>query len=937
MKEEQPTYKKKLIEVAIPLGAINNASLKEKSIRQGHPSTIHLYWARRPLSTCRAIIFSSIIDDPSEHPELFPTPKEVKKERQRLFQLMERFVKWENINDKKVLQAAINEIKKQSKKPLALLDPFCGGGSIPLEAQRLGLEAYGSDINPVAVLITKSLIELPQLCWDMEPINPESHNHTLNNSNWKGTAGLIEDIKYYGAQLRDMSENIISEKYPPYEVTADLLKENKILLEDGHKIGDKIPCAAWVWARTVYCNNPACNNKFPLVRSFTLSSKLNKEIYVKYSIEKSRIRYTIHKGTSSPLGTINRNGATCPFCNQVNSLKYIREQFQEKRDDVDLLAVIAEGTRKKLYLSPPLQHIEVTKRIIVEDNPAEELQGKCKVSVPLYGMRTFGDLFTSRQLLAITTLINCLPKVHANILSDCSDSRDKEEYAKIISTYLAFAITKGANYWSSLCAWHSGREVIMSTFGRQALAMVWDFTEANPFGNSSGNFYQGIKQICKVVANSSNNGKGNVLQLEVCAGRNMSIKPIVSTDPPYYDNICYADLSDFFYIWFRRSLTQFYPDLFSTLLTPKKSELIASPFRFKSKKEGKEYFEQGMADAFAAIKKIHNDQYPLTVFYAFKQSEHETNDDSLKRSFTGWETMLEGLLKAGFMITGTLPVRTELITSLKKNVSALASSIVIVCRPKSKDSQISTRREFITTLKKELPSALKSLQEAGIAPVDMAQSAIGPGMAVFSRYSKILEADGTPMSVRTVLQIINQELDSYFSEQEADMDKETRFCISWYEQYCWKEGPFGDANTLSNAKGTAVNALDQAGVIYAKAGKVRLLKRTELDINWDPTTDKKLTVWECVQYLIKALEDKGEAGAAEILKKIGGLSEPVKELAYRLYALCEKKGWTEDALAYNSLISSWQTVTDKAQFAAEVSESTKKKIKEKSQKKLTDI
>ena len=932
---DSTSYKKKLIEVAVPLDIINKASVKEKSIRHGHPSTIHLYWARRPLATCRAVIFSSIIDDPSENKDLFPTEKDIVRERKRLFKIIENFVDWENINEKKFADDAIKEIKKQTKEKLILLDPFCGGGSIPYEAQTLGIDSIGSDINPVAVLITKSLIEIPQMFWGKKPINPDSNSQTLKEISWDGPNGLIEDTKYYGEKLNNIVFEKVGKYYPDYELTDDNFEDNTNLKKEKYNVGDKLKTVAWVWARTVQCSNPACNKIVPLVRSFLLKKNNNKLTYIFYTIKNGELIYKIKEDSNEPpQGTISRNGAICPFCESKLPLSYIRDQFQKKKNGEELLTVITEGHRKKIYLPPKKLHKEIAHSLNIKSKPSEALQGKCKVSVPLYGMKTFGDLFTDRQINTITVFIDSLKEIQQIILEDSKDNRDEKEYAKAIITYLTFAINKGANYWSSLCAWHSGREVIMSTFGRQALAMVWDYTEANPFSNSSGNFYQGVIQICKVISNTSNNAKGLVQQLDVYADRSLSSKPIISTDPPYYDNICYADLSDFFYIWLRKALSDYYPELFGTVLTPKEQELVASPFRFKTVNESKEFFEEGIFKAFSYIKMIHNENYPITIFYAFKQSEEETESELKVSSSTGWETMLEGLLKTGFMITGTLPVRTELITSLKKNVSALASSIVIVCRPRSSSEPLATRREFITTLKKELPSALKNLKEAGIAPVDFAQSSIGPGMGIFSRYSKVLEADGTNMSVRTALQIINQELDVYLTEKESEMDTLTRFCIAWFEQFGWNEGPFGDANTLATAKGTAVNALEQAGIIFAKAGKVRLFKRDELKEEWDPTTDNRLTVWECVQYLIRKLEIEGEAGAANILKKIGGLSEPVKELSYRLYSICEKKGWAEDALAYNSLISSWQSVADKAQFAAGIDEETKKRLKDKSQRTL---
>ncbi|MFH1471760.1 MAG: DUF1156 domain-containing protein [Nanoarchaeota archaeon] len=919
------TYKKKLIEVAIPLDDINKASYIEKSIRHGHPSTLHLWWARRPLSTTRAVLFASIIDDPSNYLE----PKEAKKKRKELFKIIRELVQWNKFNDKNLLKKVQEELKISNQNNLYVLDPFAGGGTIPLAAQSLGLNPLAGDLNPIAVLITKSLITLPAVVKDYPCVSqPAKSKISLDSSH---CAGLVQDLRHYAEIIKKQSFSEIGNYYPKA------------------KNGETV--VAYICSRTVKCPNPACGKDTPLIKSKIISKKHQKGIEIVINKENFSFKIMALNNMKDLVGTVSRTGAKCVHCSSHILLNHIRDQGKKGLMGSKLMTVITEGKKGKNYLdSNQIDHVEIKDSLITWKPEFNLPNNKRDFKTPNYGLLKFSDLFTKRQLLCLNTFASKISEIKTSIKKDADffystnpiyKKFDSETYANIVITYLAFAFDKILDYNSTICTWHNGREGIAHTFGKQALPMTWDFAEINPFSNSSGNWTSATEWIIKVLENLPLEPKGDVKNYDAAAILNTCDKqPIVSTDPPYYDNISYADLSDFFYVWLRRILGNIYPDLFSTLLVPKEPEIVAMAYRFNNEKsKADKHFTSRLEETFKLIKASANVNYPLTVYYAFKQQESSSDEQGpIHIASTGWETMLNSLIHSGYMITGTWPMNTEYANrpiGLKTN--ALASSIVLVCRPRSDSAHISTRRDFINSLKKELPSALNNLQESGIAPVDLAQSTIGPGMAVFSRYSKVLEADGNPMSVRTALQIINQELDTYFTEQESDMDKETRFCIAWYEQFGWNEAPFGDANKFASAKGTAVNALEQAGVIYAKAGKVRLLKRTELDINWDPTTDKKLTVWECVQYLIKALEDKGEVGAAEILKKIGGLSESVKELAYRLYALSEKKGWTEDGLAYNALISSWQSVTDKAQFGADASEKTKKNLKDKSQKTLHDI
>lgn len=903
------TYKKKLIEVALPLEEINKACVHEKSVpRRGHPATMHLWWARRPLAAARAIIFASLVDDPSNYMQ----GKKAEKERSRLFKLISQLVKWENTSNDKLLGKAIDQIKQSNNNIPPLLDPFCGGGTIPLEGQRLGLKIYAQDLNPIPVIIAKSLIDLPTKYSGRPASNPIAKKENIGN--WNHLNGLIADIKKYGSQINDEAKEILNKYYP--------------------ESPNKETIVAWIWARSIKCPNPICNKDTPLIKSFWLSTKEKKPIWINYKVEKGELIFWIERKKGKPSdNVVTRNGAKCLHCNSHIDFKHVRNEASKGRMNQKLIGIVTDAVRSRNYI--PGDKIQESIALKVPDVPNIDMDLPEKAlgfRIQNYGMKKFRDLFTKRQLLVLYTISDLILKKRDQILID---SNNDEEYADAVITYLSFARDKLCDWSSSICSWIPRIEGVRPTFPRPAISMSWDFVEINPFSNSIGNFLNHLNWVGEGLKNLPKKcKKGTVVQGDA----RVSLPDgqfIISTDPPYYDNIGYADLSDFFYVWLRLTLKKAYPNIFSTLLTPKAQELIANPFRCEgSRDKANKFFLEGLRDSFKLISSRADKNYPITIYYAFKQIENEEE----KTHSTGWEAMLEGLLSSNLKIVGTWPIRTERVGRARDfSSNALASSIVIVCRPRSETASISTRRELIKNLKKELPPALKNLQEAGIAPVDMAQSAIGPGMAVFSRYSKVLEADGTPMSVRTALQIINQELDSFLTEQESDMDRETRFCVAWYKQFGWKEGPFGDANTLATAKGTAVNALDTAEVVYAKAGKVRLLKRSELDDDWDPTTDKKLTVWECVQHLIKRLDQEGEDSAAKIIRKIGGLAESVKELTYRLYSMCEKKGWTEDGVAYNSLISSWQSISDKAQHYDKVSEETKKRLKDKTQKKLNDL
>lgn len=881
-------YKKKLIEVALPLEAINKESAREKSIRHGHPSTLHLWWARRPLATARAVIWSSLVDDPSSHPEEFPTEEAQTKERERLFAILEKLVKWENSNDPVILAEAKAEIMKSTNgNPPALLDPFAGGGSIPLEAQRLGLKAYAGDLNPVAVMINKAMIEIPPKFAGQPPINPDSRKMDPDGVGYTGASGLAKDVRYYGEWMKEEAFKRIGHLYPKVK----------------DEFGQEHTAIAWIWTRAVKCPNPACGCEMPLASSFQLSTKKGKEAFIYPIVEGKEIRYEVRKGKNAPKPPKTARGAKfkCICCGESTTPDFIKGEAQAGRMSAVLMAVVAEGNNERIYLSPNEKHVEIADIDKPDDYPTGALSDDRRaIWCPIYGLDTFDKLFTNRQLTALVTFCQLVTEAEEKIKADGASL----EYAQAIAVYLAFAVDKGTNYWSSCCAWHKSAEKMMSTFARQGIPMVWDYAEANPFSNSSGNWLLGVTQSEKMCERLGIGKKGFAEQRDAqidCGLRNI----MVSTDPPYYDNIGYADLSDFFYIWLRQPLKRSYPNLFATMLVPKATELVAIPYRFNgNKQKAVAFFEAGMIQTFKRIYSYTCADIPVSVYYAYKQSDNEGDTTAS----TGWETMLSAIVQTGFTLTGTWPVRTELTTALKGNVNALASSIVLVCRKRSPDAPTTTRRDFINSLKRELKPALQKLQASNIAPVDMAQSAIGPGMGVYSRYSKVLEADGTPMSVRSALQIINQELDLYFTEQDGELDSESRFCVDLYTQHAFNDIKFGEADVLARAKNTSVDKMVSSGLIYAQKGVVRLLTREEI-----PKAVGEEYIWLLAQQLTRALEKDGVTGVANITCNIL-TSEPerAKALAYRLYTVAENKGWAKEAYAYNSLVIAWPEIQSKA-------------------------
>jgi putative DNA methylase len=838
------TTKKKLIEVALPLEAINRESAAEKKnpFLKGHPRGLHHWWARRPLAACRAVLFAQLVDDPSSHPEEFPTSTEQEQERLRLFDVLERLIRWENRNSEDVLQEARAEILKScGGHPPAILDPFAGGGSIPLEAQRLGLVALAGDLNPVAVLINRAQIEFPVRWAGREPVNPSTGERFAFGQS-RRAQGLASDVSYYGNWMNEKARETLLNHFP------------SVRLVDGSTGTVK----AWIWARTVTCPNPACRQSAPLARSFWLCKRKGAETWVEAETRKNGVRFSVVRSGGGPTidGTVNRSGAVCLFCGQPIPFSHIRTEGQRHALGTQLMATVVQGARRRVYVSPEREQEDaanVARSGYLADTELFDWPGR--INVVRYGILKHGDLFTSRQLLVMSTLSALVSDARSEVERDAGRAglakNEAKEYSNDVATYLGMAVSRLAAYENSACIWHQTSEIVIHVYSRQSIAMTWDFVETNPFG-AGLDFMSAVGWVTDPLATLPPPSSQVGIVAAAAAQQTSSEwashgQVVVATDPPYYDNIPYSDVADLFYVWLRASLREIVPGLFDTLLTPKADELVANPYRLGGKAKAERFFEEGLFRAFANMRVLQAEDYPLTIFYAFKQAEGDSRDGAV--ASTGWETMLEGLLRAGFMITATWPMRTELETALKKSMSVLASSIVLTCRSRTDDAPVTDRRALLRALRSELPLALSNLQQAMIAPVDLAQAAIGPGMAVFSRYSKVVEADGSSMSVRTALGLINQVLDETLAEQEGDFDAETRWVVAWFEQNGLNQGPFGVAETLSKAKNTSIDGLVRAGLLESKAGKVRLLERWELDDDWDPTSDARLTVWEVTQYL----------------------------------------------------------------------------------------
>ena len=906
------TYRKKLIEVNIPLQAINQESAKDASLTHGHPSTLHRYWARRPLAACRAIIFASMVDDPSECTDEFPTESDQNAERKRLHEIIKRLIIWKNSNDENILAEARFEIafsvarnngenldtfrERYKNDPKAILqylndhcpavyDPFCGGGSISLEAQRLGLRARGSDLNPLPVLLTKAMIELPPKFHNQPPVNPDADLMGISDDMpWKGTAGLADDIRYYGAWMREEAYKRIGHLYP------------KVQLPNG----TAATVVAWLWTRTVPCQNPACGIHMPLMKTFQLSQKKGNEHWTKPIVcrDANTFLFSVQSNNIGvPENGTVKNGAYCIACGTAVDWDYIREKGETNEMEQKMIAIVAEGNRRKLFLSPTSEHVQVAYSAKPEWRPIGKLPEQAiGISAQLYGFTDWHKLFTDRQTNTLHTFGNLLSEVYSQI----QQYETKDGYADAVYTYLCFAVGKMIETNCSFAWWQDPR--VRTIFSSHRIQMTWSFAEANPFSTSTQNWMSQVQSVAAAIMKlPTSSNRGEVYQADASTTTHVTDAPVIVTDPPYYKNIGYADLSDFFYVWLRPLLRATYPELFGGMMTPKDEEITASP-RFKS---AKKHFEESLSKALLKQRKHCSNEFPSSIFYAYKQQEEE--HDGI--TSTGWETMLTAVVNAGFKIISTWPMRTEQAKAQKTGKNALTSSIVLVCRPRSEDALTITRNEFLQELKKELPPELERLTRIGnIRPVDLAQAAIGPGMEIYSRYSRIIRVSGEIVPIREVLMHINNEIAAYLEKETGELDPESQFCLTWLYQHGYTEGNFGDAETLSKAKDVNIAAMHNK-VLLSQRGKVRLLKVAEYA---DRENSEDMTAWEgclrMVWHLSGAEGSAGISGCAAVARAMRDF-ESAKRLARVLYDYYEKRGDAVSASDFNNLVTEWQYIS----------------------------
>ncbi|OZC29685.1 DUF1156 domain-containing protein [Gordonia polyisoprenivorans] len=908
--DAQQVGRRKLIEVSIPLQTINQESVREKQpFTRNHPRSLHPWWSRKPLVIARSVLFAQLVDDPSTRPDLYPTKDEQQREKKKLFEIMERLAVWENSNNESLLKEAHQKILESTDgNPPAVIDIFAGGGSIPLEAQRLGLEAHAADLNPVAVLINKALIEIPSRFIGSPPVSLPTTQGTAQI--WPRSTGLAEDVQNYGRHLRRLVEQRVQSFYPKKEL-AD---------------GRTVTVTAWIWARIVTCPNPECRIDMPLTSKWWLAKKKGKEAFVAPIINGTHVTYRVTNDHSlfpktGSDGTVGRHGAICIRCGAAVDFSYIRAEGQAGSLRERLIAIAAEGPdKRRIYLSADDSDQESAETTISVNRPLGKLPDKALgFRVQAYGFKNYADLFSNRQAAFLEALFGELETVRTMVQKDAlaadmppGEPLDKggsgaNAYAEAVTVYLALAASRYSEMSSTLCSWNQTNENIRSAFSLHAVPMIWDYAEVNPIGRIS------IENSIKAASSTLRNLRpipGSSAFQEDSQAAALPARAIISTDPPYYASIGYADLSDFFYIWLRSPLKSIYPSLFTTLLVPKQQELVANQFRHHGSTQAREFFVAGFTRVFENLRDNSDGTEVATVYYAQKEGAAD-----LPGTASGWETVLEAIIRSGWTVKATWPMRSERPErTVARGSNALASSILLALRPRSTDAPRIDRRGFLSALRNDLPLKLRELQQGSIAPVDLPQATIGPGMEVFSQYSQVIDDDGKPMTVSSALQSINAVLDEVLTELENDYDKETRFALTWFRQSAFATGRFGDAESVANARGVNLDELQRDGILTKGGGKVALIAPSDMPADYDPSTDTSISQWEVVMHLTRTLADSGVPAAAALLGRVPQSVDwdLCKELASLLFKLAEDQKKTKLAVDFNNLGAAWNDIARQA-------------------------
>ena len=1036
--------RRKLIEVALPLDAVNRAATREKLVRHGHPSALHLWWTRRPQAAARAVIFSQMVDDPSEYvDELLADPqtrlaasRELERlrksvptetyspgsggggaavprnqvrepddlapaqaasralremaatlERERLFKLVEELVQWENTANEDVLNRAQNEIRRSWRRACSVHeihresmdsegnssvwklfnsdklpefhDPFAGGGALPLEAQRLGLSVHASDLNPVAVLISKAMIEIPPRFVHQPPVNPDATgNPTVVAREPSRAQGLAEDTRYYGNWIRDEAERRIGNLYPKVEITPQIVRERPDLEPYARR---KLTVVAWLWARTVKSPHPEfAEVDVPLASSFMLSTRKGREAYVEPVVEAPRYRFAVKTGKPADGGAarggtrLSSRAFRCLLSGDPITYEYIDDEANAGRMKERLMAVVLAGDRTRIYLSPMPEAEAVARSaepVWKPDTPslgtwASNAQGR------RYGFETFGDYFTPRQLVALTTFSDLVAEAIAHVRRDAigaglpDDGKPLRDggtgataYAEAVDVYLAFALSRLADRGSTICTWSADRESIRSTFVRQAIPMTWDYAELNPIPGGVGGFPGAIRWIADSIAGATvntaridtprgvsqattarNDGPasgsrvafGSAVQADATR-QILSVNRVVSTDPPYYDNVGYADLSDFFYVWLRRCLKPVFPELFVEGAVPKAEELVAVPGRHGDKDKAVAFFLKGTRQAMRRTAEQSHPGFPVTIYYAFKPPGSR---EEATAAGANWEALVDSAIRSGLAINGAWPVRMESGSRMGDVAgSESASGVVLVCRRRPDSAPVATYREFLAELRAEMPQALRLLQDSNLTPADLSHAAAGPGLAVYARYTRVLGADGQPLSVRDALALITRTLHESLAAQDGNLDSVSRWALTWFEQHGFEAGDEHAAQSLAEAMNTSVTEIGEVEILRLRAGDVRLLRPEELPSWWDPDIDERPATWKALHHLIRLLALGGTVAAAAPTAALAR-ADVARDLCYRLYSVCERKRFVTESLAYNGLVQSWPEISRLARSAS---------------------
>jgi putative DNA methylase len=864
----------KLVEVALPLEAISKASKADKDRKVGTIKNVHKWFAPMPTPAWRALLFATLIDDPGDE-----------EGRAELLKFIERLVPAHGgAPDAETLAEAHKRIQEATGgNPPTVFDPFCGGGSTLVEAQRLGLPAAGSDLNPVAVLITRTITELIPQVAGRPPLVGDAGQLGLMSGG--PLDGFLADCAHYARRIRDQVWEQIGHLYPPAPGGGTVV--------------------AWLWARTVRCPNPACRALAPLAASLWLSKRTGDKRWLNptYCRPGEPVRFEIGSGLGGPPrdSTLARTAATCLVCGESMPLDYVRDEGRAGRMGVEPLAIAVDGAKNRHFLSTT-----DAQTTMPEANPATEPidlaipEQALGFRVQLYGMTNYASLFTKRQLTMLGAFANVIAELPDWVKKDGGDG----VYAAALTSVLGLCLGK-LSASSSTQTRLELENHFPPAFGRHALPMVWDFAELNPFSGSAGDWMSHVSSVMGGLrALPGTRTPASSFQSDArVASEHLSGPVLLATDPPYFAQIGYADLSDFFYLWLRRALAPVHPDLFSTVATPKAQELIAAPYRHGgSVAAATGYFISGFTDTFRNLLPSTVPTLPILIVYAHRQNESDPGGPSS----TAWDAMLTAIVSSGLRIVGTWPIHaTHSSRQIGLGTNALASYVVLVCRPQIQAAKVVDRQGFIAALHAELPKAIRKLQEGAISSIDLGQATIGPGMAIFSRFAKVIEPTGQAMTVRSALELISQIQSEVLDEFVGDLDPETRWAMIWYRDHGFEDGPFDDADKLSKTTVTSTDELVAAGIATARAGKVKLRSREDLPATWSPRDDDRTTVWEVTQHLAKAVTSGGWQQAAPLFRRCGRWVDDARALAYWLSTAAAAKSRAKDALDYDSLVTSW--------------------------------